>query len=426
DDATWVMSSAFIIFTMQSGFGLLESGMVSRKNEVNIMVKNVVDVIFGGLSFWAFGYAFAFGDSPSSNAFCGIGRFFTDATQPEMGTIFSKFFFQLSFATTAVTIVSGAMAERTKLESYCLFSSLGILVYCFPAHWVWAENGWLATLGAVDIAGCGVVHVVGGVTGLVATIILKPRIGRFNCSKPLSMGSPVTAILGLFVLWWGWLGFNCGSTFGITGEKWQLAARAAVNTLSASIGGGIFAFSYSYARYNRKVDVSYVVVGILGGLVSVTGICPLARPWESILIGTIGGVLSCFGRNLIQKLKIDDPTGCLAAHILSGIWGLVSVGFFTEVDNLEHFSTINGVLKGGNGWLLGIQLLTVVALIAWSAAVSFILLMILNKLVGLRVTEEEENLGCDAVEHEMDYRKTENTKQMKAIIGLNMFLNSKI
>ncbi|KXJ24148.1 putative ammonium transporter 3 [Exaiptasia diaphana] len=144
---------------MQSGFGLLESGMVSRKNEVNIMVKNVVDVIFGGFSFWIFGYALAFGDGPNSNPFCGTGRFFTNAEESEMGNIFSKFFFQLSFATTAITIVSGAMAERTKLESYCAFSFFGTFIYSMPAHWLWSKEGWLSQLGAVDIAGSGVVHV---------------------------------------------------------------------------------------------------------------------------------------------------------------------------------------------------------------------------------------------------------------------------
>ncbi|XP_031559480.1 putative ammonium transporter 3 [Actinia tenebrosa] len=422
DDATWVLSSAFIIFTMQSGFGLLESGMVSRKNEVNIMVKNVVDVIFGGFSFWAFGYGLAFGDSAASNPFCGAGRFFTNADEAEMGSVFSKFFFQLSFATTAITIVSGAMAERTKLESYCVFSFLGMLIYSFPAHWLWSKGGWLAQLGAVDIAGSGVVHVVGGVTGLVATILLKPRLGRFSSNKPQMMGSPVTAILGLFVLWWGWLGFNCGSTFGITGGKWQLAARSAVNTLNSSIGGGIFAFFYSYIYYNRKVDVCHLIVGILGGLVSVTGICPLARPWESLVIGAFGGSCACLGRKLMLWLKIDDPTGCIAVHTLSGIWGMIAVGLFTEVDRLEKFSKIKGVFKGGNGYLLGIQLLAVVSLAVWSAITSGIILLGIKVIIGLRVTEEEEKLGADRVEHEMDYNKTENSKQASALRGLNMFL----
>ena len=226
EDATWILTSAFIILTMQSGFGLLESGMVSLKNEANIMVKNAVDVIFGGLSYWIFGFAFSFGIIDRGNPFCGLGYFVTDADESEMGQVYSEYFFQLSFATTATTIVSGAMAERISLRAYILYSFLNTLTYTFPAHWIWAENGWLRKMGAVDIAGCGPVHLVGGVSGLVATMMLKPRIGRFDMNiPPKAMASPTNVLLGTFMLWWGWLGFNCGSTFGVTGVKWKLASR---------------------------------------------------------------------------------------------------------------------------------------------------------------------------------------------------------
>ena len=211
---------------MQSGFGLLESGMVSLKNEANIMVKNAVDVIFGGLSYWIFGFAFSFGIIDRGNPFCGLGYFVTDADESEMGQVYSEYFFQLSFATTATTIVSGAMAERINLRAYILYSFLNTLTYTFPAHWIWAENGWLRKMGAVDIAGCGPVHLVGGVSGLVATMMLKPRSGRFDVNIPSeAMASPTNVLLGTFMLWWGWLGFNCGSTFGVTGMKWKLASR---------------------------------------------------------------------------------------------------------------------------------------------------------------------------------------------------------
>ena len=226
DDATWILTSAFIIFTMQSGFGLLESGMVSRKNETNIMFKNAVDVIYGGLSYWIFGFALSFGLSDHANAFCGYGYFLTDAHESQMGEVFSEYFFQLSFSTTATTIVSGAMAERTNLKAYALYSFLNTLTYSIPAHWIWDDKGWLRAMGAVDIAGCGAVHLVGGVSGLVATLMLKPRTGRFDPnSPPKHMSSPTNVLLGTFMLWWGWLGFNCGSTFGISGMKWKLASR---------------------------------------------------------------------------------------------------------------------------------------------------------------------------------------------------------
>jgi len=226
DDATWILTSAFIIFTMQSGFGLLESGMVSRNHEANIMVKNAIDVIYGGLSYWLFGFALSFGISERKNPFFGLGYFLTDAEESEMGQVFSKYFFQLSFATTATTIVSGAMAERASLKAYTLYSFLNTLTYSIPAHWIWDDNGWLRKMGAVDVARCGAVHLVGGVSGLVATLMLKPRTGRFDSnSPPKQMASPTNVLLGTFMLWWGWLGFNCGSTFGISGMKWKLTSR---------------------------------------------------------------------------------------------------------------------------------------------------------------------------------------------------------
>lgn len=239
DDATWILTSAFIIFTMQSGFGLLEAGMVSKKNESNIMVKNAVDVIYGGFAYWLFGFGFSFGRDEGTTAFNGFGKFFTDAEGDEMGDVFAKYFFHLSFSTTATTIVSGAMAERVELKAYILFSFVNTLTYCFPAHWIWEPKGWLYEMDAMDVAGCGPVHVVGGFSGLVATLYLKPRLGKVdenNRPKPNPMASPTNVMLGTFMLWWGWLGFNCGSTFGITGGKWKLASRSvkSLNFLKSS------------------------------------------------------------------------------------------------------------------------------------------------------------------------------------------------
>jgi ammonia channel protein AmtB len=184
-----------------SGFGVLESGCVSPKNEVNIMVKNVLDVVFGGITYWAFGFGFSFGNDPGTNPFIGVGCFFVDADGEPMGQIFSIFLFQLSFSTTATTIVSGAMAERTKLHAYLLFSMLNTVTFSVVAHWLWAETGFLHQLGAVDIAGCGPVHLVGGVSGLVATLILKPRQGVFQHKEKPPLPSPLKAILGMFMLW---------------------------------------------------------------------------------------------------------------------------------------------------------------------------------------------------------------------------------
>lgn len=190
------------LYNVPSGFGLLEAGAVSGKNEVNIMVKNAVDVVFGGITYWMFGFGVSFGVDPGTNPFTGVGYFLLDPPEEEMGEIFTTFVFQLSFATTATTIVSGAMAERTRLTSYIVFSFLNTVIYCFPAHWVWGHNGFLRTLGCIDIAGSGVVHVVGGVAGLVATIMLGPRTGRFDKGKAAApMGNPANALIGMFMLW---------------------------------------------------------------------------------------------------------------------------------------------------------------------------------------------------------------------------------
>lgn len=230
NDATWILTSAFIILAMQSGFGLLESGMASRKNETNIMVKNAIDVLCGGLAYWMFGFALSFGESEYSNSFCGIGYFLvkTDNISDE-GWLHAKYFFQLSFATTATTIVSGAMAERVYLKAYTVFAFFNVLSHCLPAHWVWdKKTGWLFKMGFVDVAGASVVHIIGGVTGLIATMMLKPRHKRFAANgeaKPMEISSPSNVLLGTFMLWWGWLGFNCGSTFGVSNGKWKLAAR---------------------------------------------------------------------------------------------------------------------------------------------------------------------------------------------------------
>lgn len=425
-DATWILTSAFIIFTMQSGFGLLEAGMVSRKNEANIMVKNAVDVVYGGLSYWLFGFALSFGKGEQRNSFCGLGYFLTDADDGEMGHVFSKYFFQLSFATTATTIVSGAMAERTSLKAYTLYSFLNTLTYCIPAFWVWDDSGWLRKMGAVDVAGSGAVHLVGGVSGLVATIMLKPRIGRFDENSPSKqMASPTNVMLGTFMLWWGWLGFNCGSTFGISGKKWILASRSAVVTINGSIGGGILGMLYSYIFFKKKLDISIFVTGILSGLVGITAVCALCRPWEAIVIGAIGALLACPGCALLERLRIDDPVGCVPTHGVAGIWGVLAVGLFAEKE--DTFSSELGIFKGGPWWFLGVQLLMVVVLTAWAACTTCLELLLVDKVFGLRMSVEEELLGADKVEHAIDqyvWNPTEATdichENGRANEGLNM------
>ncbi|XP_071965616.1 putative ammonium transporter 3 [Antedon mediterranea] len=413
DDATWILTSSFIIFTMQSGFGLLESGTVSRKNEVNIMVKNAVDVIFGGLSYWLFGYGFIYGDGPWSNPFCGFGHFATDASgDDEMGWTYARFVFQASFATTATTIVSGAMAERAKLDSYCLFSFLNTFVYCFPAHWVWATNGFLYKLGAVDIAGAGVVHLVGGVTGLVATIMMKPRKKRFTGRGPPDMNNPTNALLGMFMLWWGWLGFNCGSTFGISDGKWMLAARAAVTTITASVGGGLIGILLSYITLNKRFDIGYLINSVLGGLVGSTALCAIAKPWECFIIGMGGGLLAVYTGHILEKMEIDDPISVVGVHGTASVWSLLSVGLFGRPDNVDEFNVRSGLFYGGGFTLLGVQLLMTAIIIVWTVVIAFTFLYILNITIGLRCSEEKEILGADFIEHGIHSNLTDFHVQM--------------
>ncbi|XP_074651558.1 putative ammonium transporter 2 [Tubulanus polymorphus] len=390
---------------MQSGFGLLESGSVTPKNEVNIMVKNAADVIFGGFTYWIFGYAFSFGET-WSNPFTGWGNFFVMTNNStEIGWVYSKFFFQASFATTATTIVSGAMAERIKLEAYIVFSLLNTLVFCFPAHWVWAKHGWLFELGFIDIAGAGPVHLVGGTTGLIATLMLKPRRGRFDKDNPSNpqMGSPTNALLGMFMLWWGWLGFNCGSTFGISGMKWKLAARSAVSTITASMAGGMVGMLVSYILLKRKFNIAFTINGILGSLVGITGFCALAEPWEGYIIGVIGATIAVLCEIILVKLKIDDPVGVVPVHCLAGMWSVLVPGLFARLDEyreaLSQPHANGGLFYSGHWRQLGVQASGLLAMMAWTAASSFFFLKLIDLSIGLRVSQQHEILGADIVEH---------------------------
>uniref|UniRef100_A0A1I8IE87 Ammonium transporter n=1 Tax=Macrostomum lignano TaxID=282301 RepID=A0A1I8IE87_9PLAT len=335
---------------------MLESGCVNPRNEVNIMVKNVIDVLFGGLTYWMFGYAFSFGNAPGSNPFIGWGDFFLDATPDEMGQKFTTFIFQMSFATTATTIVSGAMAERTKLSAYILFSLLNTIIYCIPAHWIWGKKGFLNDLGVVDIAGVGPVHVLGGVTGLVATVLLKPRTGRFgesggDYSHPApQMGCPTNVMLGLFMLSACHDGSsvtkrllvrNCPNLVGLARLQLRQHLRHPRQQVEAggSLGrhdhhgigwGGLSSLGLTFAICRGKYDIADIVNGVLGGLVSITGMCALAHPWESLVIGFIAGLFTIGTARLVSRLRIDDPVGVIPVHMVCGVWGLLATGLFVD------------------------------------------------------------------------------------------------
>ncbi|KAE8742660.1 hypothetical protein FOCC_FOCC011789 [Frankliniella occidentalis] len=416
EDSNWMVTNAFIIFTMQTGFGLLESGCVSQKNEINIMMKNVVDIFLGGFTYWLFGFATSFGHSTVRNPFIGWGDFALDSadSDPNMGALFTVFLFQMSFATTATTIVSGAMAERCNFKAYCIFSFMNTVVYCIPAGWVWSDTGFLNEMGVVDIAGSGPVHLVGGMSGrpgslfppLASAIMLGPRLGRYDTgTAPMPLGTPVNAVMGLFVLWWGWLAFNSGSTLGVSGAKWHYSAKAAVMTLLASFGGGFMGLFYTLLRNAGNVEVIDLINGVLGSLVSVTAAgCFLYTSWEAILIGFIGAGITCVAMPLFDVLHIDDPVGATSVHGMAGIWGVLAVGLFSSgPPDMPTTQGRSGLVHGGGFYLLGVQALSALCLGTWSFCSTMVMLWLIDKVVPIRLGPHEELIGADLIEHRVKH-----------------------
>lgn len=400
NDVVFILTSSFLIFTMQSGYALLESGIVSRKNEVNILVKNATNVLIGGFAYWVFGFALSFG-TYYTDMWIALGSFFTTAGPQDMGNVYSKFVFELAYATTSTTLISGAMAERCKFTSYCLVTALVIFIYSIPSGWMWRDNGFLASLGAVDVGGSGTVHLVGGCCGLVAAAILGPRTGRYDKgTQLLPLGNPTNALLGLFMLWWGWLGFSAGSTTGIVDDKWKYSSRASVTTVLASSGGGLVGMVYSFFVKKGIHDVSILMNAVMGSLVAISGGCTIVRPWEAIVIGMVAGQLVLLSIPVVDFVRIDDPTNTFAVHGIGGIWGMLAIGLFSEKDNMRNYTRgLNGLFKGGGLSLLGPQALACGILISWSVLLTTILLYPLHKFVGLRMPLEEEILGPDYIDH---------------------------
>jgi len=410
-DAMFVLIASFIIFTMQSGFGLLESGMVSVRSEANVMIKNMLDVSLGGAAYWFVGYGFSFGpNSKGSKVFSGEGNFITDVDiDTNEAAVYVKYFFQLSFATTATTIVSGAVAERVKLGSYMIFAIINTsLVYVFPCHWLWSEDGWLYGK-ASDFAGSGVVHMAGGAAALAGTLVLKPRNGRYTKDpRYFSMASPTNVVLGTFFLWWGWIGFNCGSQFAISGKNWKTVGRVAVVTMNGAMGGGICAVVLNLLLIRKRkyiLDIGDFTAGILGGLVSITAPANLIRPWEGLVIGGIGGLVALAIIKLLDKLHIDDPVGCFGVHWGAGLWAMIATGFFASTSD----PATSGVFRKGNGELLGWNMLAALTITLWSFGCAGIVFLTLKYTIGIRLSPEDELKGSDQVEHNIFDAEDEST-----------------
>lgn len=390
----WVLLAAFLVFFMQAGFAMVEAGFTRAKNAGNIIMKNLMDFACGSIIYYAIGFAFMFG--LTKGGFIGTSGFFMSGLFEHLELdipIAAFLIFQTVFAATAATIVSGAMAERTKFVSYLIYSVvISAIIYPVVGHWVWG-GGWLSELGFVDFAGSTVVHSVGGWAALIGATILGPRIGKYNSDgKPNAIpGHNITlGALGVFILWFGWFGFNPGST--VSGLDLSIAHIAVTTNLSAA-AGAVLAMIVSWVRYG-KPDVSLTLNGALAGLVGITAGCAAVDYLGALAIGTGAGVLIIVAVELIEKvLHVDDPVGAVAVHGVCGAYGTVMVGLF---------ATEGGLLYGGGAALLGVQSLGVLAVAAWTVVTTLILFKTLKATVGLRVSVAEEEEGLDVGEHGME------------------------
>ena len=422
----WVALSAILVFFMQLGFAMLEAGSVRKKNTSNIIFKNFMDAALAAVVFWIFGFAFAYGVD-DENGFIGSSNFALGENADYIG-----WFFQYAFSATATTIVSGAVAERTKLVAYMVYSIvISGFIYPVVVHWVWDADGWLSAgndtfgdghYGMIDFAGSGVVHMVGGVAGLMGAILVGPRIGRFKenrcCARnvpapelppagtigtdhvhgdPIPGQSKVFVALGTFILWVGWYGFNGGSTLGFTGGAEALGSKVLVTTTlaaSAACISSVFLGRAVSGHYSLGIATN----GVLAGLVAITAPCATVDPWAAFVIGVLAGLLYVGASATVAKLGIDDPLDAVAVHGVNGFFGVLAVGIFSTDENIAvAYGTLNESYSSGHQF--GVQLLAAVVIAAWTAATSGIMFFIVKKTTGLRVPRETELLGLDHLEH---------------------------
>jgi Amt family ammonium transporter len=384
------MFGAFLVFFMQAGFAFLGAGLIRAKNTANYLTKSFMDFAIASLSFWAFGFALMWGTSAMGVA--GTTNFFL--TEAADGQTYVDWVFQMVFAGTAATIVAGAVAERTKTQSYLAYSFLiGAIIYPLYGHWVWG-GGWLGSLdsiglpAAVDYAGSGVVHAVGGFLALAGAAVVGPRIGKFNADGTSNVipGHNVTyVVIGTFILFFGWFGFNIN-----TGDSIGLNA---INTLLSGATGAVVALYIQLVR-TGKMDILMACNGALAGLVGITAPCAFVAPWAAVIIGAIAAPIMMLSVSFIEKvLKIDDPVGAISVHGTTGLWGLLAVGVFANGNN-----GVTGLVVGDSLQIIT-QLISMGVVLAWALVTGFILFLVLKATMGMRVTREEEESGLDLPEH---------------------------
>ncbi len=403
-DTVWMLLAAMLVFFMQPGFALCEAGFTRSKNTANILFKNFVDFMFGSILFWLLGFGFMFGSN--GEGFIGMPHFgdisFYESDLPVEGFLV----FQTVFCATAATIVSGAMAERTKFSMYCIYSLfISLIIYPISGHWTWG-GGWLmngdetsfmmTTFGATfhDFAGSAIVHSVGGVLAFVGAIALGPRLGKYGKdgkSRAIPGHNLLTASLGVFILWFGWFGFNPGSQLAASGEVNRVAiSHVFLTTNLAAAAGGIGTMFTSWIKYG-KPSFSLTLNGVLAGLVAITAGCDLVSPLGASIIGLVAGIILVFSIEFIDaKLHVDDPVGASSVHGVCGIFGTIATGLFA----------LDGGAFYGGGWgFFGAQCLGVLAIDIWAAAAGVVLFFGIKKIAGLRVDKRIEEEGLDIYEH---------------------------
>ena len=383
----WTLVAAALVFFMQAGFAMVECGFTRAKNAINIMMKNLMDFSMGSLAFWAVGFGLMFG-ATSSGWFGTSGFFLSDFSPDGDPWVLAFWMFQVVFCATAATIVSGAMAERTKFVGYLVYTLvLSALIYPIFGSWAWGGlfngGGWLEKMGFIDFAGSTVVHSVGGWAALAGTLILGPRLGKYGSDgkiRPILGHNIPLAALGVFILWLGWFGFNPGST--TTADK--SIAMIFVNTNLAAAAGSVVAMLVSWIKFG-KPEISMSLNGALAGLVAITAGCANVSPGSAIVIGAVAGVLVVFAVLFFDRIRIDDPVGAVSVHGVNGAWGTLAAGIFN--------------IGGTSAAIIGVQVLGIAVCFVWTFATALALFKLIDLTIGLRVSPEEEAEGLDPAEH---------------------------
>ncbi|HID95540.1 MAG TPA: ammonium transporter [Candidatus Latescibacteria bacterium] len=401
-DYVWVLVSAFLVFFMQAGFAMVEAGFCRAKNATNLMAKNLMDFALGSIAYMMVGFALMFG--ADRLGLLGTTGWLLLGAEHDVGR-YLLYMFQVVFAATAATIVSGAVAERLKFKAYFIYSIfVSAIIYPIYGHWVWG-GGWLSELpfglGHLDFAGSGVVHVIGGTVGLAGAIALGPRFGKYNSKgqpRPIPGHSITLAALGTFILWFGWFGFNPGST--LSAHELRISVIA-VNTNLSAAAGAIAALMFSYLR-TKKYDVGMGLNGALAGLVAITAPCAWVEAWAAVVIGLIAGILVVVSVLFLENRGVDDPVGAVSVHATNGIWGLISLGLFAN-GTYGNYTTeaplVKGLFYGGGTGQLIAQLIGAAVGFAWAFVLGFILFKTMDVLFGIRVPPDEELMGLDIPEH---------------------------